>query len=145
MPENYFILLAVSDQQVLTTAESALRKAGIKVVVCRNGFDALIRFIDDPPTMLAIDEKLDEIDGLSVIRLLNAIPQFRRSPFIFFTRKVGDYPIWATEREIYGAVCLLSVPFHEEEFRRMAVRCLQGINDGEFPTSERDLVFTKPD
>lgn len=141
MPENYSVLLAVSDQNVLTPAESALRKAGFKAVVCRNGFDALIQCIDAPPTMLAINELLDGIDGLSLIRLLYAIPRFRRTPFIFFPRKAGEYPMWATKREIFGAVCFLSVPFHEEEFRRMAIRCAQGIHDGEFPRPERDFEF----
>ena len=138
-PQAFTILLASSDEKVLRFGGGVLRGAGFKVITCQIGMEVIAQFSNLPPILLVIDEQTEQLDGISTIDRLYEDIRFRRSPLMFLTRKAGEYPLWATRQDIQGAVVFLSLPFNLAEFLSFVSRCVQGIIDGVFPTTNQEF------
>ena len=86
MPAPTFRVLVVDDDAVIRMSEAAiLRKAGYAVVEAANGAEALTALTEEPCDLVLLDVLMPDIDGPSVVRELQRLPELRNLPVIYVT------------------------------------------------------------
>lgn len=88
------------DDEVLTLDALAANRVGNKVVVARNGVEALDymfgegvwagRTVTELPAVVLLDLKLPKIDGLEVLRRIRADERTRMAPVVILTSSNED-------------------------------------------------------
>ena len=86
-PVDGTVLIVEDDPDMLRLLEVTLQGEGVKVVTAVNGRDALAAARHQRPTLVLLDMKLPDCDGLDVCRELSAEPdlQHRHVPILILT------------------------------------------------------------
>jgi two-component system response regulator len=92
------------DDEALTLRALAISRVGNRVVVARDGAEALAYLLGTPeapalgqlPALVLLDLKLPKVDGLGVLQQLRAAPRTRRLPVVILTSSGED-------RDLVGA------------------------------------------
>jgi len=79
------ILLAEDNEINLKTMLDYLTRAGYRVIVARNGQEAIARAKETGPKLILMDIQMPDMDGLEAIQRLRAMPQFTATPIIALT------------------------------------------------------------
>ncbi len=79
------ILLAEDNEANVSTLMEYLPTKGYRVVVARDGLDALKRAHQVYPDLILMDVQMPEMDGLEATRALRAHPSFANTPIIALT------------------------------------------------------------
>lgn len=92
MPSMATMKILVVDDQVSMRGLSrySLQQIGFKLIDdCANGKQALEKLQIQPFDLVISDWNMDVLDGLSLLKLIRAHPQFKKLPFIMVTGQ-GD-------------------------------------------------------
>ncbi|WP_255604274.1 CHASE domain-containing protein [Oscillochloris sp. ZM17-4] len=79
------ILLADDNERTITSISAQLRQHGHRVVVARNGEEAIIRAAESRPDIILMDIQMPVMDGLAATRQLRAMEGFATTPIIALT------------------------------------------------------------
>jgi CheY-like chemotaxis protein len=101
------VLLAEDNEGSLFAISEYLQVKGYRVVVARNGSEAIQRAEEDQPDVIVMDVRMPGMDGLEAIRRIRALPS------------LASPPLAATEGRIEGgppiiALTALAMPSDRE-------------------------------
>jgi CheY-like chemotaxis protein len=76
------VVVADDDPPVLEFLRDCLTGGGYSVVACGDCAAALAAIRADPPALILLDYLMPELDGLAVVRTLQADPRLRATPVL---------------------------------------------------------------
>lgn len=104
------ILHVEDDPDIQAVVRMALENiGGYKVQSCPNGRKAIEYVLTDPPQLILLDIMMPDIDGLSTLHAIRALPNESDIPVIFVTAKVQKHEI--DEYKSWGAAGVICKPF----------------------------------
>jgi CheY-like chemotaxis protein len=86
------ILVAEDDPALREALREVLALAGYAAVTVSDGLQALAAARAEPPDLVILDHLMPGLDGLSVLRALQADPRLQRIPVILLTGAAHDLP-----------------------------------------------------
>lgn len=113
------ILIVEDDPDLLGIMRDILETDGHKVVICRNGPDALRAFDRERPELILSDIMMPDMDGFAVLQAVRAHPDGLAVPFLFVTARTERRDV-GLARDL-GADDYIFKPFGVDELRK-AVR-----------------------
>lgn len=99
-----------------------LRNAGYDVIEAVDGRDALSKLTGAVVHMLITDLNMPNIDGIELIRLVRALPQYKYAPIVMLTTESQDEKKQAGKSA--GATGWLVKPFRGEQLVAVAKKLL---------------------
>ena len=84
-PNGPFILLAEDNETNIQTIGDYLLDHGFRVLVARNGKEALDQIREEQPSLILMDVQMPVMDGLTAIRQIRADPSLGSQPIIALT------------------------------------------------------------
>ncbi len=107
-------ILAVDDSASMRLMLShTLRSAGYQVVQACDGVDALEKAPQQAIDLVITDQNMPRMDGLSLIKNLRALPQYRSTPILMLTTEAGD--AMKQQGKAAGATGWLVKPFDPQK------------------------------
>jgi CheY-like chemotaxis protein len=104
------ILHVEDDPDIQAVVKMALENiGGYKVQSCPNGRKAIEYVLTNPPQLILLDIMMPDIDGLSTLHAIRALPNDIDIPVIFVTAKVQKHEI--DEYKSWGAAGVICKPF----------------------------------
>jgi len=88
---EYTILLADDEADILEFLSYNLRKEGYKVVTCLDGISAIETAKKEKPHLIILDVMMPGIDGIETCAELKEIPELNKSVIAFLTARSEDY------------------------------------------------------
>jgi signal transduction histidine kinase/ActR/RegA family two-component response regulator len=79
------LLIAEDNEHTIQMLQSYLEEVGYRVVVARNGVEAIIRATEEPPALILMDMQMPEMSGMEALHSLRATPRFASIPIIAMT------------------------------------------------------------
>lgn len=123
-------ILVVDDElHIRRLVEVNLVREGYEIEQAENGEIALAKVKQNPPDMIILDWMMPGIDGMEVLRQLQADPHYQNIPIIMLTAKAQDADVfkgWAS-----GVSAYLTKPFNPRELLVFVDRIFQSIDRGE--------------
>ncbi len=104
-PSSARILVAEDDPALREALKEVLALAGYAAVAVSNGTQALAAARADPPDLIILDHLMPGMDGLSVLRALQADPRLRTIPVILLSGAAHDLSPQP------GAAAIIEKPF----------------------------------
>lgn len=107
-------VMVIDDSKTIRrTAETLLSKAGCQVVTATDGFDALAKIADSPPSIIFVDIMMPRLDGYQTCALIKNNDEFRNTPVIMLSSKDGLFD--RAKGRIVGSDQYLTKPFSKDE------------------------------
>ena len=112
MPE---LILAVDDSiSMRQLVRATLQGAGYKIAQATNGVEALeYAKTHDAPRLVLTDVNMPDMDGLTLVRELRALPNYKHIPIVMLTTESG--PDIRKRAKEFGATGWIVKPFSPEE------------------------------
>jgi two-component system chemotaxis response regulator CheY len=107
-------ILAVDDSASMRQMVTfTLKRAGFDVVDAVDGVDALGKAKDDTFDLVISDVNMPNMDGITLIKELRGLPQFKYTPMLMLTTESGLDK--KTEGKAAGATGWIVKPFNPEQ------------------------------
>lgn len=88
---DFTILLVDDEEDILEIVGYNLRKEGYKVLLARNGSEAIDIATEYKPNLIILDIMMPEMDGIEACRELKKIPKLANTLIVFFTARSEDF------------------------------------------------------
>ncbi len=112
------VLLVDDSEQIRSILKSMLQASGFDVVEAENGAEGLRHLREDPAIGLVfLDMHMPRMDGLEVLRVIQAAPLLGKVPVVVMTGDSGQSGLDAKD---LGAVGVLQKPFRGDAVVRIA-------------------------
>jgi CheY-like chemotaxis protein len=98
------ILLVENDPQHIKLYTKKLAETGCEITVAVNGFEGLVKAIQDTPSIIIVDILMPKVTGEDLLRALKSIKQLKDIPVIILTN-ITDSDIEERTKEL-GAVAI---------------------------------------
>ena len=116
-------ILAVDDSAAMRQMVGVtLKAAGPDVLDASDGDEALERARKFPADLVITDVNMPNMDGLSLVRALRQMPQYRLTPILVLTTEAG--PEKKSEGKAAGATGWVVKPFNPERLVAAVGKCL---------------------
>lgn len=119
-------ILAVDDEKnIRLLVRTNLEKAGYGVDEAIDGQQALDMIRADPPDLVVLDWMMPNLNGMELLKELQADPRFQNIPVIMLTGKAQDADVfigWAS-----GVSAYLTKPFNPRELLVFIKRILEAL------------------
>jgi CheY-like chemotaxis protein len=116
-PNGKLRVLIVDDEIAFgNVMREVLVSFGMDVRVAVGAGDALEQMRQEPPDMLMVDVMMPEVDGLSLIRMVQKEPAWLGIPILVVSARTGQAD--QNEALFAGADAFLAKPFTAEELRK---------------------------
>ena len=79
------ILFAEDNEANINTISSYLKAKGYRLLIAKNGHEAIAKAQAEPPDLILMDIHMPELDGLETIQRLRQVPKFNTIPIIALT------------------------------------------------------------
>jgi CheY-like chemotaxis protein len=117
-------ILVVDDEPVICMLlDTILRRSKFNVATAANGQEALERLNTEPFDLMILDLLMPDMDGLTLLEILRADPQFETLPVIIFT--AVSHTRARHEAFAKGATTFLTKPVSSNELTRVVNKYLQ--------------------
>ena len=119
------LVLVVDDSlTVRRVTERMLLREGYRVVLAKDGLDALERLANEKPAIVLSDIEMPRMDGFDLVRNLRADARLHDLPVIMITSRIAQkHRDYAVE---LGVEHYLGKPYAEEELLALIARCTTG-------------------
>ena len=119
------LVLVVDDSlTVRRVTERMLLREGYRVVLAKDGLDALERLANEKPAIVLSDIEMPRMDGFDLVRNLRADARLHDLPVIMITSRIAQkHRDYAVE---LGVEHYLGKPYAEEELLALIARCTAG-------------------
>ena len=84
------ILIVDDSASVRTVAKIALNEAGYEITEATNGEEALQRLSTDRVHLIVSDVNMPVMDGITFLKRVKALPQYKFTPVIMLTTEAGQ-------------------------------------------------------
>ena len=107
-------ILAVDDSpSIRQMVAFTLKSAGYALIEAADGNDGLSKAQAGKPDLVLTDQNMPGMDGLSLIRALRALPQFKATPILMLTTESSD--AMKAQGKAAGATGWLVKPFDPQK------------------------------
>lgn len=89
-----------------------LKSAGFSVVEAVDGADGLEKAKSRPVNLVLTDQNMPRMDGISLVKALRGLPQYRATPILMLTTESGD--AMKAQGRAAGATGWLVKPFNPQ-------------------------------
>jgi CheY-like chemotaxis protein len=96
------ILFADDQKNIREYCRAALAEEGYRVVLARDGFEALQRFVTEAPDLAVLDISMPRASGLDVLEQIKGL--FPRTPVVLFT--AHDEECLQDDRALLATACV---------------------------------------
>lgn len=110
--KNTKVMVIDDSSTIRRSAELFLSNAGYTVITVEDGFDGLVRIMDEMPDLIFIDVLMPKLDGLQTCQIIKRNSLFKDVPVIFLSSK--DSEIDKAKGLLMGANDYLTKPFTKE-------------------------------
>lgn len=108
------IILTVDDSpSIRQMVAFTLKGAGYEVVEAVDGLDGLQKAKAKPVNLILSDQNMPKMDGISMIKELRALPQYRTVPILMLTTESGE--TMKAQGKAAGATGWLVKPFDPQK------------------------------
>ena len=108
------IILAVDDSaSIRQMVAFTLNGAGYEVVEAVDGQDGLDKAKSQSINLVLTDQNMPKMDGLTLIKSLRALPQYKSTPILMLTTEAGDE--MKSQGKAAGATGWLVKPFDPQK------------------------------
>ena len=116
------LVLVVDDSlTVRRVTERMLLREGYRVMLAKDGLDAIERLAHDRPAIVLSDIEMPRMDGFDLVRNLRADPRLRDLPVIMITSRIAQkHRDYAAE---LGVEHYLGKPYSEEDLLALIAHC----------------------
>ncbi len=117
------LVLVVDDSlTVRRVTERMLLREGYRVMLAKDGLDALERLAQEKPAIVLSDIEMPRMDGFDLVRNLRADPRLHELPVIMITSRIAQkHRDYAAE---LGVEHYLGKPYSEEDLLALIARCI---------------------
>lgn len=118
------LVLVVDDSlTVRRVTDRMLRREGYRVMLAKDGLDALEQLAHDKPAVVLSDIEMPRMDGFDLVRNLRSDLRLRDLPVIMITSRIAQkHRDYAKE---LGVEHYLGKPYSEEELLALIAQCIQ--------------------
>lgn len=108
------IILAVDDSASIRQMVSfTLKSAGYEIIEAVDGMDGLDKAKTRPVSLVLTDQNMPRMDGLTLIKNLRALPQYKSTPILMLTTESSD--AMKSQGRAAGATGWLVKPFDPQK------------------------------
>lgn len=118
------VLIVDDEPHMLRLTELSLRKGGYKLVIGRDGRQAVELATAELPALIVMDVLMPEMDGLTALRLLKQNPVTASIPVIMLTAR--GHVMTRRDAESSGAAIFLTKPFSPTQLLTEVRRLIGG-------------------
>lgn len=123
MPSLSRILLVDDEEDLLFLLQARLRREGYQVDICLNGEGMIEKVKTDPPDLILLDIKMQEVDGGELCQFIKSDPVIQYIKVVLFSAN-HDIEEIAANRLADG---WLSKPYHKEKAGELFARLFSGL------------------
>jgi len=118
-------VLVVDDSlTVRRVTERMLLREGYRVMLAKDGLDAIERLAQEKPAVVLSDIEMPRMDGFDLVRNLRADPGLSDLPVIMITSRIAQkHRDYAAE---LGVEHYLGKPYSEEDLLSLIAQCTTG-------------------
>ncbi len=119
------LVLVVDDSlTVRRVTERMLLREGYRVMLAKDGLDAIERLAQEKPAIVLSDIEMPRMDGFDLVRNLRADPRLHDLPVIMITSRIAQkHRDYAAE---LGVEHYLGKPYSEEDLLALIAHCTSG-------------------
>jgi len=110
---------SVSIRQMVTVT---LQGAGFSVLEAVDGADGLEKAKSRPINLVLTDQNMPRMDGISLVKALRGLPQYRATPILMLTTESGD--AMKAQGKAAGATGWLVKPFNPQRLLEVVNKVL---------------------
>ena len=99
-----------------------LKSAGFSVVEAVDGTDGLAKAKSQPVNLVLTDQNMPRMDGISLVKALRGLPQYRATPILMLTTESGD--AMKAQGKAAGATGWLVKPFNPQRLLEVVNKVL---------------------
>ena len=110
---------SVSIRQMVTVI---LQGAGFSVLEAVDGADGLEKAKSRPINLVLTDQNMPRMDGISLVKALRGLPQYRATPILMLTTESGD--AMKAQGKAAGATGWLVKPFNPQRLLEVVNKVL---------------------
>jgi DNA-binding response OmpR family regulator len=122
--DNKKILVVDDDPYILMSLEFLMQKNGFRVMVARNGKEALSLIASQVPDLILLDIMMPDVDGYSICQQVKSNPEWQHMHVVFLSAKTREADI--QKGLDLGASLYLVKPFSTRDLMKK-IKVLLGI------------------
>ena len=107
------VMIVDDSKTIRRTAETLLTKAGAKVSMATDGFEALATIAENEPQLVFVDIMMPRLDGYQTCALIKSNARFASMPVVMLSSKDGLFD--RARGRIVGCDDYLTKPFSRDE------------------------------
>lgn len=100
-----------------------LKSAGFSVLEAIDGADGLEKARSRPVNLVLTDQNMPRMDGISLVKALRGLPQYRTTPILMLTTESGD--AMKAQGKAAGATGWLVKPFNPQRLLEVVNKVLR--------------------
>jgi len=117
------VLLIDDSNTIRRSGEIFLSQAGCQVILAIDGFDSLVKVVDNQPDIIFIDIMMPRLDGYQACALIKNNQRFKNTPVVMLTSK--DTLFDRARGKLVGANQYLLKPFNKKSLIEAVVQHTQ--------------------
>ncbi len=122
MSEIPKILVVDDDPFILMSLEFLMKKSGYKVIIARNGTEALNALSVDPPNLVLLDIMMPDVDGYAICEHIKSTPILAAIKVVFLSAKTKQMDI--QKGYDVGADLFITKPFSTRNLKQQVADLL---------------------
>lgn len=107
------VMIVDDSKTIRRTAETLLTKAGARVTMANDGFEALAMIAEKEPQLVFVDIMMPRLDGYQTCALIKSNARFASTPVVMLSSKDGLFD--RARGRIVGCDDYLTKPFSRDE------------------------------
>lgn len=107
------VMIVDDSKTIRRTAETLLSKAGARVTMANDGFEALAMIAEKEPQLVFVDIMMPRLDGYQTCALIKSNARFASTPVVMLSSKDGLFD--RARGRIVGCDDYLTKPFSRDE------------------------------